>query len=75
MTGNDADDGDTDMSGIKAAVRAGKGKRGRGRAVVQGGDDWELDNSGGGVYELPRKETLPVMVTLNLVGIRIGHER
>ncbi|GFZ47176.1 hypothetical protein JCM24511_04919 [Saitozyma sp. JCM 24511] len=53
-----------DLSGIKAAVRAGRGGRGKGKAAVKGGD-WELVL--GEEDRLEGREKLPVLVTLNLV--------
>jgi exosome complex component RRP42 len=53
-----------DLSGIKAAVRAGRGGRGKGKAAVRGGD-WELVL--GEEDRLEGREKLPVLVTLNLV--------
>lgn len=61
--------GDKDLSGIKAAVRAGRG--GKGKGVVRGGggggasgEDWDLDE---GFETVQGREGLPVLVTLNLV--------
>lgn len=41
---------------------AGRGERGR-----VGGDEWDLDLSGGGLVHMMGRERLPVLVTLNLV--------
>lgn len=54
---------ETDLSGIKGAVRAGG--RGRGKKAVAGGDEWDLDGDEGEVVE--GREELPALVTLNLV--------
>ena len=56
-----------DLSGIKAAVRAGKNAKGKTTRAVRGGDDWDLDTEGSGVEYLVGREELPVLVTLNLV--------
>lgn len=61
---------ESDLSGIKAAVRAGRtGGKGKGKAAVRG-EDWDLDMStagGRGVGFMDGREGLPVLVTLNLV--------
>ena len=64
------DDRETDLSGIKAAVRAGKGK---GRVAVQGGEDWDLDpgDTGDGAGYIADREGMPVVVTLNLVSLGV----
>jgi exosome complex component RRP42 len=58
--------GDGDLSGIKAALKLGKGGKGKVRRA-RGGDDWDLDLDGDGVELLQGREGLPVLVTLNLV--------
>ena len=65
-TSTTSDERETDLSGIKAAVRAGKGK---GKTAVRGGEDWDLDpgDSGDGAAYIGDREGLPVVVTLNLV--------
>ncbi|ODN81014.1 hypothetical protein L202_03115 [Cryptococcus amylolentus CBS 6039] len=56
-----------DMSGIKAAIAASKTK-GKGKLVVKGNEDWDLDmEDGDGVAYLEGREQLPVLVALNLV--------
>lgn len=64
-----ADDVDEqkDLSGIKAAVRAGRSGRGKGRSAD--GVEWELDLEGDGTMRLEGREKLPVLVTLNLVSV------
>jgi exosome complex component RRP42 len=57
-----------DLSGIKAAVRAGRGGKGKGKAAVKGAD-WELDLTG--EDRLGGREKLPVLVTLNLVSVKL----
>jgi exosome complex component RRP42 len=61
---------DSDLSGIKSAVKAGRtGGKGKGKAAVKG-DEWDLDltTAGGrGVEWLVGRENLPVLVTLHLV--------
>ncbi|WVQ81382.1 hypothetical protein IAT38_003506 [Cryptococcus sp. DSM 104549] len=69
--GEDDEQGDGrgkgDMSGIKAAI-AGARTKGKGRMVAKGSEDWDLDlEDGEGVKEMEGRETLPVLVTLNLV--------
>lgn len=59
----DAEGEETDLSGIKAAVRAARGGKGKSRAVGRGGDDWDLE---GGETFLEQRENLPVVVVLNL---------
>lgn len=65
--------GDGDLSGIKAALKLGKGGKGKVRKV-RGGDDWDLDLEGDGVEIMQGREVLPVLVTLNLVSraIEVG---
>ncbi|OCF39574.1 hypothetical protein I317_06636 [Kwoniella heveanensis CBS 569] len=59
--------GKGDLSGIKAAIQVGKGK-GKGKYVARGGEDWDLDmDDGEGTEYLNGRESLPVLVTLNLV--------
>ncbi|RXK35161.1 hypothetical protein M231_07573 [Tremella mesenterica] len=53
-----------DLSGIKAAVRAGRGGKGKSRAVGRGGEEWDL--AGGEIF-LEGREDLPVLVVLNLI--------
>jgi exosome complex component RRP42 len=62
------EEGESDLSGIKAAVRAGRTKAGKGKGRT-GGDEWDLDmeGSGDGTIPLEGKEELPVLVTLHLV--------
>lgn len=60
----DGDDEDKDLSGIKAAVQAARGGRGKSRAVGKGGDDWDLE---GGDKFVEDREGLPVIVVLNTV--------
>ncbi|ORX39288.1 hypothetical protein BD324DRAFT_619139 [Kockovaella imperatae] len=59
---------ESDLSGIKAAVRGGRkgpgGKSGRARV---GGDEWDLDPSGDGLEVLQEREKLPVLIILNLI--------
>lgn len=61
---------DSDLSGIKSAVKAGRiGGKGKGKAAVKG-DEWDLDltTAGGrGVEWMAGRENLPVLVTLHLV--------
>lgn len=60
---------DTDLSGIKSALKAGRSGKGKGRAAVKG-DEWDLDltTAGGrGVGWMEGREDLPVLVTLHLV--------
>jgi len=61
---------DSDLSGIKSAVKAGRtGGKGKGKAAVKG-DEWDLDltTAGGrGVEWMSGRENLPVLVTLHLV--------
>lgn len=60
---------DTDLSGIKSALKAGRSGKGKGRAAVKG-DEWDLDMTtagGRGVGWLQGRENLPVLVTLHLV--------
>jgi hypothetical protein len=61
---------DSDLSGIKSAVKAGRiGGKGKGKAAVKG-DEWDLDltTAGGrGVEWMVGRENLPVLVTLHLV--------
>lgn len=60
--------GEGDLSGIKAALKLGKGGNNAKQArKVRGGDDWDLDLEGDGVESLQGREDLPVLVTLNLV--------
>jgi exosome complex component RRP42 len=63
---------DSDLSGIKSAVKAGRiGGKGKGKAAVKG-DEWDLDltTAGGrGVEWMTGRENLPVLVTLHLVRI------
>lgn len=59
---------DTDLSGIKSALKSGKGK-GKGRAAGKG-DEWDLDMTtagGRGVGWMEGRENLPVLITLHLV--------
>lgn len=58
-----------DLSGIKAAVRAGR-SGGRGKGKSADGVEWELDLEGDGTMKMEGRERLPVLVTLNLVCIR-----
>lgn len=60
----DETDQQRDLSGIKAAVRASRLGKGKGRAAARGGD-WELDPDE--QVRLEGREELPVLVTLNLV--------
>ena len=63
---------DTDLSGIKSALKAGRSGKGKGRAAVKG-DEWDLDltTAGGrGVGWMDGRENLPVLVTLHLVSLR-----
>lgn len=53
-----------DLAGIKGAIAAGKGGKGRAKARARGGDDWDID---GTTDTLKERENLPVPVTLNLV--------
>ncbi|ODO09484.1 hypothetical protein I350_03084 [Cryptococcus amylolentus CBS 6273] len=58
-----------DMSGIKAAIAASKTK-GKGKLVVKGNEDWDLDmEDGDGVAYLEGREQLPVLVALNLASL------
>jgi exosome complex component RRP42 len=61
---------DSDLSGIKSAVKAGRnGGKGKGKAAVKG-DEWDLDMTtagGRGVQWLEGREELPVLITLHLV--------
>lgn len=63
---------DSDLSGIKSAVKAGRiGGKGKGKAAVKG-DEWDLDTTtagGRGVQWLEGRENLPVLVTLHLVSL------
>ena len=62
-----AEGGDKDLSGIKAAVRGSKG-RGKTKGVMRGGEDWDLDlEKGDGTVYLEGRESLPVLVTLSMV--------
>lgn len=65
---------DSDLSGIKSAVKAGRtGGKGKGKAAVKG-DEWDLDltTAGGrGVEWMVGRENLPVLVTLHLVRLII----
>jgi len=67
---------DSDLSGIKSAVKAGRiGGKGKGKAAVKG-DEWDLDltTAGGrGVEWMTGRENLPVLVTLHLV--RLSNSR
>jgi exosome complex component RRP42 len=66
-------DDQKDLSGIKAAVRAGRvGARGKGK--VNDGMEWELDAEGDGTKQMDGKDGLPVLVTLNLVSHRIRNK-
>ena len=65
----DAEGEETDLSGIKAAVRAARGGKGKSKAVGRGGEDWDFD---GGETFLETRENLPVVVVLNLVSFPIA---
>lgn len=66
---------DDDLMGIKAAVRAGRQRRGRGRQAMHGADEWELDPESEDL-RVEERAGLPVVVTLNLVSyFRLGSAR
>lgn len=69
----EGEDHETDLSGIKAALKAGRGRKGKGREVMRGGEDWDLDLEGGGggdgTISLEKRDELPVLVSLNLVSL------
>ncbi|CAK9781857.1 ribosomal protein S5 domain 2-like protein [Cutaneotrichosporon oleaginosum] len=56
-----------DLAGIKGAIAAGRAGKGKGKARARGGDDWDID---GEAAPLEGRETLPVLVTLNVAGDR-----
>ena len=67
VSSGQAEEGDKDLSGIKAAVRGSKG-RGKAKGVMRGSEDWDLDlEDGDGTAHLEGRDSLPVLVTLNLV--------
>ena len=53
-----------DLAGIKGAIAAGKGGRGKAKARARGGDDWDIE---GTTAEMDGREELPVPVTLHLI--------
>ncbi|WVO15328.1 hypothetical protein L204_102984 [Cryptococcus depauperatus] len=56
-----------DLTGIKASIAAGKTK-GKGRSVISGSEDWDLNTEEEiGYHHVESRERLPVLVTLNLV--------
>ncbi|TYJ52053.1 hypothetical protein B9479_007354 [Cryptococcus floricola] len=60
-----------DMSGIKAAI-AGSKTKGKGKLVVKGNEDWDLDmEDGDGVAYLEGREQLPVLVALNIASLLV----
>lgn len=65
-----------DLAGMKAALQAGKGSKGKAKGRrPRGGDDWELDTTDGGLEYLQGREELPVLVTLNLVSFTLPDVR
>lgn len=59
-------EGELDTSGIKGAIRAGKG----GKKVNTKGEEWDLDlEIGDGAEFIDGRIELPVVVSLNLVRI------
>lgn len=71
MSANIAE-GELDTSGIKGAIRAGKG----GKKVNTKGEEWDLDlDVGDGAEYMADRKQLPVVVTLNLVSCRCERDR